>query len=167
MKLKVLIATFFLLVSASGLADRDPALAGFFAAPLSIETTAGDTHSFNAYLAVTTQQRIHGLMFVRDLPANYGMLFLYEPEQVASMWMKNTVLPLDILFIRGDGTITNIARNTTPGSLEPIRADGIVRGVLELNAGTCKALGIEAGDRVIYRAFDSVTDEESQSTSPR
>ncbi|MDH3589071.1 MAG: DUF192 domain-containing protein [Gammaproteobacteria bacterium] len=133
--------------------ERDPALAGFFAAPLAVETVTGDRHEFTVYLAITPQQRAHGLMFVRSLPADYGMLFLYHEPQVISMWMKNTVLSLDMLFIRPDGTIANIAHDTTPRSLASIRSSGAVTGVLELNAGTAKRLELAPGDRIVYRAF--------------
>lgn len=134
-------------------ADRDPALAGFFSAPLRIESVSG-AHDFVVYLALTPTQRANGLMHVRDLPADRGMLFLYDQPQVASMWMKNTLLPLDMLFIRADGTIDSIVTDTTPGSLAAIRSEGAVTGVLELNAGTVARLGIAPGDRVVYRAFD-------------
>lgn len=132
--------------------ERDPALAGFFSAPLRIETDK-EAHDFVVYLAVTPAQRAHGLMHVRDLPTDRGMLFIYETPQVASMWMKNTVLSLDMLFIRADGTVANIVTDTEPGSLASIQSDGPVTGVLELNAGMTARLGIKAGDRVQHRAF--------------
>lgn len=131
---------------------RDPALAGLFSAPLEIETETA-SHNFVVYLALTPAQRVRGLMHVRELPATHGMLFLYATPQTASMWMKNTLLSLDMLFIRADGTIANIVAGTEPGSLASISSAGPVTGVLELNAGTAARLGIEAGDRVVYRAF--------------
>lgn len=144
----------FALTSFACAAQRDPALAGFFSAPLSIQTESA-RHDFVVYLAITTAQRAHGLMHVRELPSDYGMLFLYDTPQRASMWMKNTILSLDMLFIRADGTIESIAAGTEPGSLASIRSGEPVTGVLELNAGTARRLGIEVGDRVIYRAFAS------------
>ncbi|MBT8115097.1 MAG: DUF192 domain-containing protein [Arenicella sp.] len=147
-------AVFLILITGPALAgDRDPALAGFFAQPLVIESAAGDRHKFTAYLAMTPYQRAHGLMFVRKLPADYGMLFLHEQPKIVSMWMKNTVLSLDMLFIRSDGTVASIAHDTVPGSLETISSDEEVTGVLELNAGTAKRLRLAAGDRIVYRAF--------------
>lgn len=134
-------------------AQRDPALAGFFAAPLSIEAAGGEQHKFTAYLAITPYQRAHGLMFVRSLPADFGMLFIYEQPRIVGMWMKNTVLSLDMLFIRADGTIANIAYDTEPGSLQTISSDEPVSGVLELNAGTAKRLNLAPGDKVIHPAF--------------
>ncbi|MDH3646874.1 MAG: DUF192 domain-containing protein [Gammaproteobacteria bacterium] len=133
--------------------ERDPALSGFFAAPLGIKTTTGTDYNFTVYLAVSPQQREHGLMFVRTLPADYGMLFINKKSRVTSMWMKNTILPLDMLFIRADGTISSIASNTVPGSLESISSEEAVMGVLELNAGTSKRLNLAPGDKVIHSAF--------------
>lgn len=133
--------------------DRDPALAGFFAQRLVIETAAGDAHKFTAYLAMTPYQRAHGLMFVRKLPADHGMLFVHEQPRIASMWMKNTLLSLDMLFIRADGTVASISRDTVPGSLATISSDEEVTGVLELNAGTAKRLKLNPGDRIVHPAF--------------
>ena len=69
-------------------------------------------HRFDIYLALTNEQRARGLMFVRDLPMTTGMLFVYEREQIVSMWMKNTYIPLDMVFARGDGTVSSIAART-------------------------------------------------------
>ena len=134
---------------------RDPALAGFFAAPLVVENAEGIQHAFTAYLAMSPAQRAHGLMYVRSLPADYGMLFIHEKPGIVNMWMKNTVLSLDMLFIRANGTIANIAHDTVPGSLQTISSDQAVTGVLELNAGTARKLNIAAGDKVIYHAFST------------
>ena len=131
-------------------AGRDPQLAGLFASNLKVETAAGDTHRFVVYLATTDEQRRKGLMFVENLPEEHGMLFLFGAPRPLGMWMKNTILPLDMLFIRPDGTVANVARDTVPGSLDSIRSDGAVSAVLELNAGVTERLGIEAGDRVLH-----------------
>lgn len=148
-------AVLILLAMASTAGERDPALAGFFAAPLKIATANGEQHAFTAYLAASPSQRAHGLMFVRSLPADYGMLFIHEAPGIVSMWMKNTVLSLDMIFIRADGTIANIAHDTEPGSLQTISSSEAVTGVLELNAGTARKLNIAAGDKVIYYAFSA------------
>lgn len=92
-------------------------------------------------------------MFIEDLPDDVGMLFIYEGPNIVSMWMKNTVLPLDILFVQRDGVIRNIARDTTPGSLKSIAAEGKVCCALELKAGTTDKLGIKAGDRLVHETF--------------
>ena len=148
--------------------ERDPALAGFFAAPLVIESASGNKHRFTVYLAITPYQRAHGLMYVRSLPADYGMLFIHEQPKIASMWMKNTVLPLDMLFVRADGTVSNIAYDTVPGSLESVSSSVEVIGVLELNAGTAKRLKLAPGDKIIHSAFKSdVSDAESPTSDRR
>ncbi len=115
--------------------------------------TAGGKHRFQVEVARTPSQRRKGLMFRRRLAPDSGMLFLFDRPQLVSMWMKNTYVPLDMLFIDVDGQIVNIARNTTPLSLEPIRSAGPVAAVLEVVAGTTEKLGIEAGDRVDHPAL--------------
>jgi len=115
---------------------------------LAIVTEAG-RHEFNVELAKSPQQRSQGLMYRREMAAAAGMLFDFgvRPNR-ASMWMKNTFIPLDMLFIKPDGRIESIAERTVPHSLEAISSRGPVRYVLELNAGTASRLGIAPGDRV-------------------
>ncbi|MSQ91922.1 MAG: DUF192 domain-containing protein [Gammaproteobacteria bacterium] len=115
--------------------------------------TAGGRHDFKVWIADNEQSREHGLMFVKSLPADHGMLFLFERPHFASFWMKNTYLSLDIVFIGPDGVIVNIARDTEPLSLEPIESGAPVTGVLELVAGTAAKIGLSTGDRVLHPAF--------------
>ena len=110
-------------------------------------------HVFAVELAVTDEQRERGLMFRRSLPEGQGMLFKFEPEQVISMWMHNTYIPLDMIFIRGDGRILRIAENTKPESDNIISSGGPARGVLEVIAGTARKLGLAPGDRVAHPWF--------------
>ncbi len=105
-------------------------------------------YRFDVYLATTREQQIRGLMHVRRMPEFSGMLFLYSEPAVRSMWMKNTYLPLDILFIREDGTISNIVADTEPLSLTSIASTEPVFFVLELNAGTAARLHIDSNSRV-------------------
>ncbi len=114
-------------------------------------TIEGDLacHRLAVWLAVDRTQRARGLMHVRHLPDDQGMLFLYAGEHRVSMWMKNTLIPLDMVFIRADGTIANIARETTPLSLESIYAAEPVTAVLELNGGAAARFGL-APDRRIH-----------------
>jgi hypothetical protein len=100
------------------------------------------------YLAQTPAQRARGLMQVRQLPDMTGMLFVYDSDGYLSMWMKNTFIPLDILFIRADGTISSIAFDTEPQSLASIAALEPVRYVLELNAGMAEKLSIDKYSRI-------------------
>jgi len=111
-------------------------------------------HHFDVYLALTTSQQRRGLMFVRDLPPRRGMLFVYDKPGMLSMWMKNTFISLDMLFVREDGTVASIATDTEPQSLRSISATEPVRYVLELGAGTTRALGIEPDSRLLLAPED-------------
>ncbi len=128
--------------------DADELSRSFAQDTIVIEGEADACYRFNVWLATTPAQQRRGLMFVRELPRFAGMLFLYGEDAMLSMWMKNTYIPLDILFIRADGSVANIAKNTEPLSLASIRAAEPVRYVLELNAGVTDALGIAPGSRV-------------------
>jgi uncharacterized membrane protein (UPF0127 family) len=119
---------------------------------LTIATAKGKV-SFSVEVMRTDEERARGLMNRAYLPADRGMLFDFKQPQIASMWMKNTLIPLDMLFIRTDGTIANIAENTEPHSLRTISAIEPVLGVLELNGGTAARLGIAPGDRVEHPLF--------------
>ena len=144
-----------LVLSATSATGSGPAadLSAFDQSQLTIETQAGQ-RDFDVFVAKTREQQRRGLMYVRELPENEGMLFIHEYDAIRSMWMKNTYIPLDMLFISAEGEIRNIAADTVPFSLDAVRSDGPVRAVLELNAGTAKRLGIDAGDRVIHEFFD-------------
>ena len=107
------------------------------------------THTFNVELALTPHQHAQGLMYRRGMGADEGMLFVYKSETPISMWMKNTFLPLDILFISGDGRIIKIVERTVPFSTTNISSGRSVIAALELNAGTASRLGIKEGDKVI------------------
>jgi len=120
---------------------------------VTIETKTGDEHKFSVELAESNAQKTRGLMFRREMAADAGMLFLHNRSRVLTMWMANTYLPLDMLFIEADGRIARIAANTIPQSKEIISSRQRVRAVLELNAGTARKLGISVGDRVIYERF--------------
>ena len=105
-------------------------------------------HRLDIYVAANNEQRSRGLMHVRELPESTGMLFLYDRDALLSMWMKNTYIPLDILFVRADGTVSSIAYDTEPLSLQSIAALEPVRYVLELNAGVAEKLSIDQYSRL-------------------
>lgn len=107
-------------------------------------------HRFDIYLALSHPQQRRGLMRVRSLPSSTGMLFVYADEKFRSMWMKNTFIPLDILFAKSDGSVSSIAKNTVPQSLKSISSTEAVMFVLELNAGTAERLAIEPGSYLIW-----------------
>lgn len=131
------------------------ALVAFDTGELSIETAAGDSHTFQVEIARSPDQRAQGLMFRRQMAVDAGMLFLFGGRaEERAMWMKNTLIPLDMLFIDEGGEIVRIEQRTVPHSLRAIRSGQPVAAVLELNAGTTSRLAIEPGDRVIHPAFD-------------
>jgi uncharacterized membrane protein (UPF0127 family) len=110
-------------------------------------------HVFAVEMAATDEQRSRGLMFRRSLPAGQGMLFDFKQDQVITMWMRNTYVSLDMIFIRNDGTIARIAENTEPLSERIISSGAPVRAVLEVVAGTVRRLGLAPGDRVAHPMF--------------
>ncbi len=115
--------------------------------------TKNGVHVFAVELARTDEERARGLMFRKQLPEGRGMLFDFSPEQEVSMWMKNTYVSLDMIFIRADGRILRIAENTEPLSERTISSGGRVRAVLEVVGGTARKLGIAPGDRVAHPLF--------------
>ena len=123
--------------------------------PLVIESGQG-SHTFQVELATTEKERQIGLMFRRKLARDAGMLFDYLKPQPVAMWMKNTYIPLDMLFIAADGRVANIAKRTVPRSLASIASAGRVRAVLEVSAGTTDRLGIKPGDLVRHRVFGNL-----------
>jgi uncharacterized membrane protein (UPF0127 family) len=116
---------------------------------LVLKTETGE-HSFTVEVAETDRKRALGLMFRRSLPDNGGMLFLYDRPQSAVMWMKNTLISLDMVFIAPDGRVHRIEHNTEPFSTSRIFSEGVVAGVLELKAGAADRIGLKRGDLVIY-----------------
>jgi len=119
---------------------------------LEIATKSG-VHSFAVELAVTTEERARGLMDRKQVPEGYGMLFDFKREQPVTMWMKNTYVSLDMIFIREDGRIARIAENTEVLSERVIPSGAPVRAVLEVVAGTARKYGIAQGDRVAHPIF--------------
>ena len=111
----------------------------------------GSAYRFEIELATTPDQRERGLMYRKSLGANAGMLFMYPDEEPVAFWMKNTLIPLDMLFIKADGQIVHVARNAAPLDETPIASGQPVRAVLEINGGAADALGIKEGDTVEYK----------------
>ena len=120
---------------------------------LTIVTRDNVRHDFMVEMALTPAQQQVGLMFRPSVPADGGMLFDWGAEKDSAMWMRNTVAPLDMVFINGDGRVRRVAENTTPQSLAIIPSQGPVRATLELAAGTALRLDIRPGDRVEQRIF--------------
>ena len=120
---------------------------------LEIVTKSG-VRPFSVELAVTDEERAKGLMFRKEVPEGYGMLFDFKQDQMVTMWMKNTYVSLDMIFIKHDGRIARIAENTKVLSEDIIPSGQPVRAVLEVVAGTAKKFGIAPGDKVGYPLFN-------------
>jgi uncharacterized membrane protein (UPF0127 family) len=117
--------------------------------PLTVRSTTGE-HRFTVEIAATPEQQARGLMYRRSLADDRGMVFPYDPPQAVGFWMKNTLIPLDILFIRADGRIARIAARTTPQSLDPVPSGEPIATVLEIRGGRAAELGIREGDLVTW-----------------
>jgi len=116
---------------------------------LEIVNDSGERLAFDVYLAENFEQRRRGLMFVRDMPERTGMLFVYDQDDVHSMWMKNTYIPLDIVFAFSDGSVSSVIHDAVPLTLTSRSSGVAVRYVLELNGGTARQLGIGSGSRLV------------------
>jgi uncharacterized protein len=116
---------------------------------LVLKTESGE-HSYTVEIADTDRERATGLMFRGSLPEKSGMIFLYDPPQRVGMWMRNTYIPLDMVFITAEGTVRRVEADTEPFSTDLIRSGGEVAAVLELNAGQAAKIGVKPGDRVIF-----------------
>lgn len=120
----------------------------FDSAPLSIVSAKGETHKFTVELALTPPQLEFGLMYRDKMAADHGMLFDFGTSRPVMMWMKNTKLSLDMLFLDQKGVVTHIQENAVPYSEAIISSDGPVAYVIELNGGIVKKLGLAVGDKV-------------------
>lgn len=127
--------------------DRSPA--GLEQAALIIASSNGE-HRFTVEVARTPEEQARGLMFRNSVPPDRGMIFPYDPPVQVSFWMKNTLVPLDMVFIGPDGKIGRIAANTVPMSLDPVPSIDPVSAVLEIAGGRAAELGITEGDKVSW-----------------
>lgn len=125
----------------------------FERASLVVETLNGGRYTFAVEIARTPAQHAQGLMFREQMDSEAGMLFVNPEERPVAFWMKNTFIPLDMLFIRADGRILTIHPMATPHSTESIASAGPVKAVLEINGGLAARLGIRPGDRIRHPAF--------------
>jgi uncharacterized membrane protein (UPF0127 family) len=122
--------------------------------PLEIATKSG-VKVFSVEMATTEEEKTTGLMYRKHLPDGQGMLFDFSPAQQVSMWMKNTYISLDMIFIGPDGRVLRIAENTEPLSTRIIPSRGLAKGVLEVIAGTARKYGIAPGDQVAHPLFNA------------
>jgi hypothetical protein len=134
--------------SALGADEAIRPLSSFPRERIAIETRSARRHVFDAWRADTDATRAQGLMFVPSLRPDQAMFFVYGPGQYVAMWMKNTLIPLDMLFVDPAGCIVTVHERTQPGSLETITGEGPIALVIELAGGTAASLGVGLGDRV-------------------
>lgn len=151
MNRRALIAA-FLAVAASPVRAQSAAGVTFERTPLEIES-GGRRHRFTVEMADNDERRTLGLMHRRSMPADAGMLFDFKRDSPVSMWMRNTLIPLDMLFMDRTGRVTHIHERAVPMSETIIESGGSVRAVLELNGGTVQRLGLKVGDRLIHPMF--------------
>ena len=151
----VLLLAIFLATAFPGRA-AEPQLQQFATSHLTI-VSAGGPHRFTIELAETPGQMEQGLMFRRSLAPDAGMLFDFKQPTMATMWMRNTLIPLDMLFVDQHGRIVNIVQRAVPESDQTIAAAAPVRAVIELNGGTADRLDIKPGDRVLYPIFGNAS----------
>jgi uncharacterized membrane protein (UPF0127 family) len=131
---------------AANVPAEEGAQTGLQQVPLTIHSATGD-HRFTVDVAASPEEQQRGLMFRRSLAGDQGMIFPYDPPQDVAFWMKNTLIPLDMVFVRADGRIVRIA-TATPLSLDTVPSGEPVAAVLEIRGGRAAELGIRAGDRV-------------------
>ena len=134
--------------------DAAPEVAVPTRSDTAILATANGTHQFTVEIADDPVERARGLMYREEMARDHGMLFDFAREGEQAFWMKNTPLPLDIIFIRADGTVVSIAADTTPYSTESIPSEGPARFVLEVNAGVAADIGLAPGDRLLHRRVE-------------
>jgi uncharacterized membrane protein (UPF0127 family) len=141
-------------------------LSAFPREPIVIETRSARRHELVAWRADTPQAREQGLMFVTEMRADQAMIFVYDPPLYVSMWMKNTLLPLDMLFVDRYGCVAKVKHDARPESLTTISAGGPVALVVELKGGVAATLGVDAGDRVLRPQADWPADPRPCTRSP-
>ena len=128
------------------------------AEPACVDLGGGEVHHYEVEVADTPRERARGLMFRRSLDPRAGMLFDFGRDEIARMWMKNTFIPLDMVFADRDGTVRGIARDARPRSLDTISSRVPVRAVLELNGGEAERIGLAPGDRIRHPVFGTRCD---------
>jgi uncharacterized membrane protein (UPF0127 family) len=144
---------FLLLIPLTACGSEGDESRGLPTQSVQIETQGGTVHNFEVELALTPEEMAVGLMFREEMDDNKGMLFFFGRERELSFWMKNTLIPLDMIFIKADGTIHHIHENAQPHDLTSVQSQGLAISVLEINAGLSRKLGVSAGDKIKHELF--------------
>jgi len=152
MRLTIAFVTLLLLAGGASAFAADQPQMNLPVESIAIDSSLGPQR-FKVQLATEWPQQEKGLMFRKAMPPNEGMLFDFHEPQMMSFWMKNTLIPLDIVFIRADGTISSIAADARPMSLKSLRSTEPVQAVLEINGGRAEALHIREGGKVHSAIF--------------
>ncbi|HEU0117005.1 MAG TPA: DUF192 domain-containing protein [Alphaproteobacteria bacterium] len=154
-KLIAVLVIGFVLVAAAVLYFYEPPGKGpeFPKAELDVLRADGTSIHYHVEVATTLEQEMFGLMFRKYMPQDHGMIFIYNPPQQVSMWMKDTYIPLDMLYVRADGTIEKIITEAQPLNYTPLSSDEPVHGVIELNAGEVAREGLKKGDKIVFPGF--------------
>lgn len=152
MTLMIGFAIWFYVFDASG----HSAAPAFATGELSLQRADGTKLSINAEIAKTQEQKSYGLMFRRSLALDHGMIFLWDEDTLVSMWMKDTFIPLDMLYVRQDGTIEKIIIGAVPQDLTPLPSGEPIRAVVELKAGAVQYFKLKTGDKVLYQALNNL-----------
>lgn len=153
--MRILTVFFLLLVAPPAVAPlwaEEPGDVSFERSELVIETSTV-ARRFTVELALTPRQTSRGLMYRREMPLDRGMLLVFEPPREVAIWMRNTYIPLDLIYIRADGTVHRIHYGAVPHDETPIPSEGPVAAVLEVNAGVVRMLGVRPGDVVRHELF--------------
>jgi uncharacterized protein len=153
---RALLLLFGAMAASSLVLSAEAQLQRFATSELTIVSATGP-HRFTVEVAEIPAQMEQGLMFRRSMAPDAGMLFDYKTPTVATMWMRNTLIPLDMLFVDAQGRIVNIRERAVPQSLDVISAAAPVRAVIELNGGTVARLGIAPGDQVQHPIFGNAS----------
>ena len=153
---KILLLAGLLALPAWAVAEDLPPLDDVYEQDVLLVNGQSQCHRFEVWLAISRRQQMRGLMFVQDMPETSGMLFIYPRERNVSIWMRNTYIPLDIIFARGDGVISFIEESAATLSDRSIDPGENSRFVLELNGGVTARRGIAAGNRILVEYLDAV-----------
>ena len=166
-RLSPLFACAALVAACASTPDRTPALFPSLEQGQVQVTTSTGVHDFGVWIAADDRSRERGLMYVRELPPDRGMLFIFERPQPLAFWMKDTYLSLDLIFIDAAGRVLNVAAHARPLSLEPIRSEGDAIAVLEVLAGTARTIGLKPGDRLTLPTLRTTGAASKRPTTPK
>ena len=157
----IILYSFFLFLLSTSTANAKTLddLQGLEKGSVTITLDSNEIIEFEVLIAESNKDRRQGLMHIEFMQEDQGMLFVFNPPRKVSMWMRNTPMTLDILFVDRDGKIINIEENTTPFSIKALSSGGTIHWVLEIKGGLSKKSGIKTGDDLLYRSIEDRDEE--------